>query len=42
LSTATVTGSGATADTTIALSDGTHITFVDSTSAQLQGHLSSN
>ena len=26
-------------DTTIALADGTHITFVDATTAQLQGHL---
>ncbi len=26
-------------DTTIALADGTHITFVDATAAQLQGHL---
>jgi hypothetical protein len=29
-------------DTTIALADGTHITFVDATTGQLQGHLSSS
>jgi hypothetical protein len=29
-------------NTTIALTDGTHITFVDATTAQLQGHLFSS
>jgi hypothetical protein len=29
-------------DTTIALADGTHITFVDATAAQLQGHVFSS
>jgi len=38
LTNATTTGG----DTTIALADGTHITFVDATTAQLQGHLSSS
>jgi hypothetical protein len=38
LAQATTTGS----DTTIALSDGTHITFVDATTADLQGHVFSS
>jgi len=39
LASATVTGSGPTSDTTIALSDGTHITFVDQTVGSLTGHI---
>jgi hypothetical protein len=39
LASATVTGSGPTSDTTIALSDGTHITFVDQTVQSLTGHI---
>jgi hypothetical protein len=38
----TVSGGGGTTDTTIALADGTHITFVDTTVNQLTGHLSSS
>jgi hypothetical protein len=38
LADATTTGG----DTTITLADGTHITFVDATTAQLQGHVFSS
>jgi hypothetical protein len=41
-STALTDATTAGGDTTIALADGTHITFVDATTAQLQGHVFSS
>ncbi|HLB97238.1 MAG TPA: hypothetical protein VJK90_06220, partial [Acetobacteraceae bacterium] len=41
-STALADATTAGGDTTIALADGTHITFVDATAAQLQGHVFSS